>query len=330
MSIVVSGVRPTGNLHLGNYYGAITNFLKMQERNKCYFFIADLHSLTTHPDPKMLHTNVRNILSEYLACGIDPEKAAIYMQSDIPEIVQLYLLLNMLAPIAELKKTVSFKDKIRKNPENINAGLFTYPVLMAADILIFNANYVPVGKDQEQHLELTRNYASRFNHRYNVNYFNQPTAYIFDKELIEIPGLNGSGKMGKSESNCIYLVDTPQIIEKKVRSALTDNGPVGENTPKPDYIENLFTLLRAVSTPEVVSYYENLWIVGATKWYSNLKKQLAEDIIKLTIPIRQRVNDIRNDDTYLRKVTQEGAEKAKETARKTLKEVKQLMGFKSF
>ncbi|BAG83497.1 tryptophan--tRNA ligase [Candidatus Azobacteroides pseudotrichonymphae] len=330
MSIVVSGVRPTGNLHLGNYYGAITNFLKMQERNECYFFIADLHSLTTHPDPKMLHTNVRNILSEYLACGIDPEKAAIYMQSDIPEIVQLYLLLNMLAPIAELKKTVSFKDKIRKNPENINAGLFTYPVLMAADILIFNANYVPVGKDQEQHLELTRNYASRFNHRYNVNYFNQPTAYIFDKELIEIPGLNGSGKMGKSESNCIYLVDNPQIIEKKVRSALTDNGPVGENTPKPDYIENLFTLLRAVSTPEVVSYYENLWIVGATKWYSNLKKQLAEDIIKLTIPIRQRVNDIRNDDTYLRKVTQEGAEKAKETARKTLKEVKQLMGFKSF
>jgi len=330
MPIVVSGIRPTGNLHLGNYYGAVVNFLKMQEENDCYFFIADLHSLTTHLDPTMLHTNVRNILSEYLACGLDPEKATIYIQSDIPEIVQLYLLLNMLAPVAELRKTVSFKDKVRKNPHNVNAGLFTYPVLMAADILIFNANYVPVGKDQEQNLEFTRNYASRFNHRYNVNYFKQPTAYIFSNELVKIPGLNGSGKMGKSEGNCIYLIDDPKTIEKKVKSALTDEGPTGENMPKPNCIENLFALLRAVSTPDVVVYYDNLWITGATKWYSNLKKQLTEDIIKVTAPIRQRINDIRNDDVYLCKVTQEGAEKAREIAKKTLKEVKQLMGFKSF
>lgn len=330
MSIVVSGIRPTGNLHLGNYYGAIVNFLKMQEENDCYFFIADLHSLTTHSDPIMLHTNVRNILSEYLACGLNPEKATIYIQSYIPEIVQLYLLLNMLAPIAELKKTVSFKDKMRKNPYNINAGLFTYPVLMAADILIFNANYVPVGRDQEQHLELTRNYASRFNNRYNINYFRKPTAYIFNNELVKIPGLDGSGKMGKSEGNCIYLIDDPKIIEKKIKSALTDNGPTRENMPKPNYIENLFTLLRAVSTPDVVVHYDNLWITGATKWYNDLKKQLAEDIIKVTTPIRQRINDICNDDVYLRRVAQEGAEKAREIARKTLKEVKQLMGFKSF
>jgi tryptophanyl-tRNA synthetase len=330
MKTVLSGIRPTGNLHLGNYYGAMVNFLKMQEENRCFFFIADWHSLTTHTDPKLLHVNVRNILSEYLACGLDPEKATLYIQSDVPEIAELYLLLNMLAPIGELQKTVSFKDKVRLNPNNVNAGLLTYPVLMAVDILIHNADYVPVGKDQEQHLELTRNYANRFNHRYGVDYFKQPTAYISGQELIKIPGLDGSGKMGKSEGNCIYLIDEPKVIEKKVKSALTDNGPEGINTPKPEYIENLFTLLKVVSTPEVVAYYDNLWNNGETKWYGNLKKQLAEDIIKVTTPIREKINDIKNNDEYLRKVTQQGAEKARESALKTLKDVREIMGFRAF
>ncbi|MDR0866600.1 MAG: tryptophan--tRNA ligase [Candidatus Symbiothrix sp.] len=330
MKTVLSGIRPTGNLHLGNYYGAMVNFLKMQEENRCFFFIADWHSLTTHPDPKLLHVNVRNILSEYLACGLDPEKATLYIQSDVPEIAELYLLLNMLAPIGELQKTVSFKDKVRQNPDNVNAGLLTYPVLMATDILIHNADYVPVGKDQEQHLEITRNYANRFNHRYGVDYFKQPTAYIFGQELIKIPGLDGSGKMGKSEGNAIYLMDEPKEIEKKVKKALTDNGPEGINTPKPEYIENLFTILKVVSTPEVVAYYDNLWNTGETKWYGNLKKQLAEDIIKVTTPIRERIIDIKNDDAYLRKVTKEGAEKARESASKTLKDVREIMGFKAF
>ncbi|GHT13848.1 tryptophan--tRNA ligase [Bacteroidia bacterium] len=330
MKTVLSGIRPTGNLHLGNYYGAMVNFLKMQEENKCYFFIADWHSLTTHPDPKMLHVNVKNILSEYLACGLDPEKATIYIQSDIPEIAELYLLLNMQAYLGELEKTVSFKDKARQNPDNVNAGLLTYPVLMATDILVHNADYVPVGKDQEQHLEMTRNYAARFNHRYGVNYFKQPTAFVSDQKLVKIPGLDGSGKMGKSEGNAIYLIDEPKTIEKKVKSALTDNGPEGQNTPKPEYIENLFTLLHVVSTPEVVAYYDNLWNTGETKWYGNLKKQLAEDIIKATTPIRERINDIKNNDAYLHKVTTEGAEKARESARKTLREVREIMGFKAF
>lgn len=330
MKTVLSGIRPTGNLHLGNYYGAMVNFLKMQEECNSFFFIADLHSLTTHPDPGMLHENVRNILSAYIACGLDPEKATIYVQSDIPEIVQLYLLLNMLAPVGELRKTVSFKDKVRQNPDNVNAGLFTYPVLMAADILAFNADYVPVGKDQEQHLEITRNYAKRFNHRYHVEYFKQPTAYVSGQELIKIPGLDGSGKMGKSEGNAIYLTDDPKTVEKKVKSALTDNGPEGTNTPKPDYIENLFTILKTVSTAEVVAHYENLWNTGETKWYGSLKKQLAEDIVKVTAPIRERINDIKNNDIYLRKVTKEGAEKARERAGKTFREVREIMGFKSF
>jgi tryptophanyl-tRNA synthetase len=330
MKTVLSGIRPTGNLHLGNYYGAMINFLKMQEENKCYFFIADWHSLTTHPDPQLLHVNVRNILSEYLACGLDPEKATIYIQSDIPEIAELYLLLNMHAYLGELEKTVSFKEKARQNPENVNAGLLTYPVLMATDILIHNADYVPVGKDQEQHLEMTRNYAKRFNSKYGVEYFKEPAAYNYGRELIKIPGLDGSGKMGKSEGNCIYLIDEPKTIEKKVKKALTDNGPEAPNTPKPDCIENLFTILKVVSTPDTIAYYDNLWNTGETKWYGNLKKQLAEDIIKVTTPIRERIDHIKNDDAYLRKVTKEGAEKARESARKTLKEVREIMGFKSF
>ena len=330
MKTVLSGIRPTGNLHLGNYYGAMINFLKMQEENKCFFFIADWHSLTTHPDPALLHVNVTNILSEYLACGLDPEKATIYIQSDVPEIAELYLLLSMLAYVGELEKTVSFKEKARQNPENVNAGLFTYPVLMAADILIHNADYVPVGKDQEQHLEMTRNYAKRFNHRYGIEYFKQPEAYNFGQELIKIPGLDGSGKMGKSEGNCIYLIDEPKAIEKKVKGALTDNGPEGPNMPKPDYIENLFSILKVVSTPEIIAYYDNLWNTGETKWYGSLKKQLAEDIIKVTTPIRERIHSIKNDTVYLRKVQKEGAEKARESACKTLQEVREIMGFKSF
>ena len=330
MKTVLSGIRPTGNLHLGNYYGAMVNFLKMQEENKCFFFIADWHSLTTHPDPKLLHVNVKNILSEYLACGLDPDKSVLYLQSDIPEIAELYLLLNMQAYIGELEKTVSFKEKARQNPDNVNAGLFTYPVLQAADILIHNADYVPVGKDQEQHLEMTRNYAKRFNHRYGVEYFKQPAAYNFGQELIKIPGLDGSGKMGKSEGNCIYLIDEPKTIEKKVKGALTDNGPEGPNLPKPDYIENLFSLLKVVSTPETVAHYDNLWNTGETKWYGSLKKQLAEDIIKVTTPIREKIQEIRNDAAYLRKITKEGTEKARESAGKTLREVREIMGFKSF
>jgi tryptophanyl-tRNA synthetase len=330
MKTVLSGIRPTGNLHLGNYYGAMVNFLKMQEEYKSFFFIADWHSLTTHPDPKMLHVNVKNILSEYLACGLDPQKATIYIQSDVPEIAELYLLLNMQAYLGELEKTVSFKDKARQNPNNVNAGLLTYPVLMATDILIHNADYVPVGKDQEQHLEMTRNYAQRFNHRYGVEYFKQPTAFSSKQELVKIPGLDGSGKMGKSEGNAIYLTDDPKTIEKKVKGALTDNGPEGENTPKPEYIENLFTLLKVVSTPDVLAYYDDLWNTGATKWYGNLKKQLAEDIIKVTTPIRERIEDIKNDEAYLHQVTTEGAAKARESASKTLRDVREIMGFKSF
>jgi tryptophanyl-tRNA synthetase len=330
MKTVVSGIRPTGHLHLGNYYGAMIRFLKMQEADRCFFFIADWHSLTTHPDPKLLHENVKNILSEYLACGLDPDKATLYIQSDVPEIAELYLLLNMQAYLGELEKTVSFKEKARQNPNNVNAGLLTYPVLMATDILIHNADYVPVGKDQEQHLEMTRNYANRFNRKYGVDYFKTPSAYVAGQELIKIPGLDGSGKMGKSEGNAVYLIDDPKTIEKKVKGALTDAGPTEPNGPKPECIENLFTLLRVVSAPDVVAHYENLWNSAATQWYGALKQQLAGDIVRATTPVRERIRDIRSNDAYLRRITTEGAEKARASAAKTLREVREIMGFRGF
>ena len=329
MDTVLSGIRSTGNLHLGNYYGALRNFIKMQDENNCYFFIADLHSLTTHPDPALLHGNVKNVLVDYLAAGIDPDKSVIYVQSDVPQVTELYLYLNMHVYMGELAKTTSFKDKARKQPENVNAGLLTYPTLMAADILMHNADKVPVGKDKEQHLEMTRRFARRFNNFYGVEYFKEPVAYNFGQDLIKIPGLDGSGKMGKSEGNCIYLSDSAKEIEKKVKRALTDAGPTEPNSVKPDYIENLFTIMRVVSTDEVIAHYEEKWNTCAMR-YGDMKKQLATDIIGVTTPIRERILELEKDDDYLRKVAREGAEKARENASKTIADVRKIMGFKSF
>lgn len=329
MNTVVSGIRSTGNLHLGNYFGALRNFIRMQDENNCYFFIADIHSLTTHPNPKELHSNVRNVLVDYLAAGIDPEKSVIYVQSDVPEISELYLYLNMHAYLGELSKTASFKDKARKQPENVNAGLLTYPTLMAADILIHNADKVPVGKDQEQHLEMTRKFARRFNNFYGVEYFKEPEAYNFGEQLVKIPGLDGSGKMGKSEGNAIYLADTPKEIEKKVKRALTDSGPAAPHSVMPDYIENLFTILRVVSSPDTVQFFEDKWNSCEIR-YGDLKKTLAADIISFTAPIRERILEIENNQEYLQKVTREGAEKARESAKKTIEKVREIVGFKRF
>ena len=192
--VVVSGIRPTGNLHLGNYFGALKSFIGMQEENQCFFFIADYHSLTTHPTPADLHGNVKNVLVEFLACGLDPEKATLYIQSDIPETAELYLLLNMNAYVGELERCTSFKEKIRQQPQNINAGLLTYPTLMAADIIIHRAHKVPVGKDQEQHLEMTRTFVNRFNRLYHVDYFPEPIAYTFEENLVKIPGLMATSR----------------------------------------------------------------------------------------------------------------------------------------
>lgn len=350
--IVLSGIRPTGNLHLGNYFGALSKFVKMQDDFDCRFFIADLHALTTNTDPEALHANVKGILAEYLAAGIDPEKAAIFVQSDVPEVSELYLLLNMHVGIGELMRTASFKDKARKalglkggegesdedfehqvvggdTNKRVNAGLLTYPTLMAVDILIQKAKYVPVGKDQLQHLELTRRFARRFNSFYGVEEFIEPEGFDFGGKPVKVPGLDGSGKMGKSEGNCIYLIDDPKVLRKKVMRAVTDAGPTEPNTPMSEPVANLIGLLELTSTPEIVQQFRDAYADCSIR-YGDLKKQLAEDILKITTPIRERVNDIMADDEYLRRVLARGAEKARESASKTLAEVRQIMGIRKF
>ena len=353
--IIVSGIRSTGNLHLGNYYGALRKFVEIQDKYDCNFFIADLHALTTATDPDALHASVKSVLAEYLAAGIDPEKATIYIQSDIPEVSEMYLLLNMHVGIGELMRTASFKDKARKalgikapgadendsdeafehqiigaeTNKRVNAGLLTYPTLMAVDILIQKATKVPVGKDQLQHLELTRRFARRFNSFYGVEFFPEP--YDFDLtggKPVKVPGLDGSGKMGKSEGNCVYLTDDPKVLRKKVMRATTDEGPKEPNSPMSEPVANLFTLLELTSTPEIVTHFRDAYADCSIR-YGDLKKQLAEDILSVTTPIRERYNEIINDDAYLRRVVAQGAEKARARAADTLREVRQIMGIRS-
>jgi tryptophanyl-tRNA synthetase len=329
METVLSGIRPTGNLHLGNYFGAVQNFIKMQESYNCYFFIADWHSLTTHPTPADLHNNVTQILAEYLACGIDPEKATLYIQSEVPEIAELYLLLNMNAYVGELERTTTFKDKVRAQPENVNAGLLTYPVLQTADIIIHKATKVPVGKDQEQNVEIARKYARRFNQMYNVECFPEPQPFNFGENLVKIPGLDGSGKMGKSEGNGVFLYEDADSIRKKVMRAVTDAGPQSLNSEVSEPIQNLFTLMKAVSNPDTLQFFTEAY-ANCNIRYGDLKKQLAEDIVQFTSPFREKINAIKADEVYLRKVVNLGTEKARESASKTLEEVRKVIGFKKF
>ncbi len=324
-------MRPTGNLHLGSYFGALKNFVRLQEQAKCYFFVADYHLLTTHPNPANLHQNVKTILAQYIACGLDPDKATIYIQSQVPQVVELYMFLNMNAYLGELERVSSFKDKVRQNPQNVNAGLLTYPTLMAADILLHKADAVPVGKDQEQHLEMTRTFASRFNRMYSVDYFTEPVAYNFGNELVKVPGLDGSGKMSKSvgEAATLYLVDSPEVIRKKIMKAKTDAGPQEKNSPKTPEIENLFSLLKLVSSEDIVRQFEDLY-ADCTIRYGDLKKQLAQDMETFIAPIRERIKQVEADDDYLSKVARQGCEKAMESASKTIREVREIIGFRPF
>lgn len=330
METVLSGIRPTGNLHIGNYYGAVTSFVKLQKKYKCFFFIADWHSLTTSPTPEGIQNSTRTILVEYLACGLDTEKATIYVQSDVPEVIELYLYLNMNAYLGELGRVTSFKEKARKQPDNVNAGLLTYPTLMAADILIHKANKVPVGKDQEQNMEMARKFARRFNQMYNTDLFPEPVSFSLAGEGgLKVPGLDGSGKMGKSEGNCIYLCDEASVIRKKVMKAVTDGGPTMLNSEKPEVIQNLFTLLDIVSEKETYQYFDDKWNDCSIR-YGDLKKQLAEDIIKATDPIRERIKEYSSNDDLLERVARAGAEKARESASATLKEVRKIIGFRVY
>ena len=232
----------------------------------------------------------------------------------------------MPAYVGELEKTTTFKDKVRLQPNNVNAGLLTYPVLQAADILLHRATLVPVGKDQEQHLEMARNFANRFNHRYG-EVFPEPYAFNFGEELVKVPSLDGKGKMSKSENAMatIYLADSDEDIRKKVMKAKTDQGPTEPNSPKPDYIENLFLLMKLVSSPGVVQKFETDYNTCTIR-YGDMKKQLAEDMVHFIRPIRERTEAIRNDHQYLNRVMEQGAAKARKSAAETMRLVKTAMG----
>ena len=328
--IVMSGIRPTGFLHLGNYFGAVQNYVKLQESFTCYFMVADLHSLTTHPDTRELKGHVARVLAENIACGLDPDKVALYCQSHVPETTELYLYLNMLAYTGELEKTTTFKDKVRQQPDNVNAGLLTYPVLQTADIILHRATLVPVGKDQEQHLEMARNFVKRFNHRYG-DVFPEPQAFNFGEELVKVPSLDGTGKMSKSENQnaTIYLSDDDELIRKKVMKAKTDAGPTEPGTPRPDYIENLFQLMRLVSAADVVKKFDEDYDQCRIR-YGDMKKQLGEDMVSFITPIREKAEEIRNNPEYLKEVMEKGAHKARRSAVETMQIVRESMGLKYY
>ncbi|MBX3240471.1 MAG: tryptophan--tRNA ligase [Chitinophagaceae bacterium] len=326
----MSGIRPTGILHLGSYFGALQNYVKLQHEYNCYFMVADLHSLTTHPDTQMLRQSVLHVVSEYLACGLDPEKATLYCQSAVFETSELYFYLNTLAYKGELEKTTTFKDKARAQPQNINAALLTYPVLQAADILLHRAKYVPVGKDQEQHLEMARNFAARFNHRYG-EIFPEPIAFNFGQELVKVPSLDGAGKMSKSENQnaTIYLSDSDELIRKKIKKAKTDEGPKVPDTPMPDYIENIFQLLKLTGALELYDKFKADYNTCMIR-YGDMKKELAEEMIRFIAPIREKAEAIRNDEGYLRDILEAGAAKAGKSAQATMELVRKAVGVKYF
>ncbi len=345
--IVMSGIRPTGFLHLGNYFGAVRNYVRMQDQYSCYFMVADWHALTTLKETRDLKGHVSRVLAENIACGLDPDKVALYCQSHVPETAELYLFLNMLAYVGELEKTPTFKDKVRLQPKNVNAGLLTYPVLQAADILLHRAALVPVGKDQEQHLEMARNYSNRFNQRYGT-VFPEPYAFNFGEELYKVPSLDGAGKMSKSENQhaTLYLADSDEAIRKKISKAKTESGSgVGVNTAggekgaqgremeaqgsMPESVANLFLLLRLVGAPDVVAKFEADYEAGTIR-YGDLKKELAEAMVAFLAPIREKAEAIRNDEPYLRRVMEQGAEKARASARVTLTLAREAIGLTYF
>ena len=325
MKTVLSGIRSTGHLHLGNYFGALKNFTQLQHKATCYFFIADLHSLTTHPNPEDSRSSIKVILSEYLASGLIRRICFVHSEH-IPEISELFVLLNMLAYKGESWSAPLLKTRSEKP---LKCTRITHiPRHYGADILVHRANWVPVGKDQEQHLEIARVLARRFNNMYGADVFPEPQAYNFGQDLVKIPGLDGTGKMGKSEGNGIYLIDDEKTIRKK-SCGLLQIRDLGSRESHGTGITNLFTLLSVVSEPDVVSHFRQQYD-NCTIKYGELKKQLATDICKHTLPIKAKIEEIYNNEPYLKQVVEQGAEKARQSARATMKLVREAMGSEVF
>lgn len=324
MARVLSGIQPSGQLTLGNYIGALQNFVKLQHEHECYFMVVDLHAITVPQDPEQLREQTKTVAALFIAAGIDPNHANVYLQSHVPAHAELGWLLTTLTYMGELERMTQFKEK-SAGKESIGAGLFVYPALMAADILIYNADLVPVGDDQKQHLELTRDLAERFNARFGET-FKLPEPYI-PKVGARIMSLDdASKKMSKSNPNpnsYIAMLDEPDVIRKKIRRAQTDSGREvkydPENKPEISNLISIYTHCSGMSIPEIEAHYEG-------KGYGDFKKDLAEHVVNTLAPIQERYREIRSSGE-LEDVLRRGAERASEAAEQMLRTVKEKMGF---
>ena len=323
--IVFSGVQPSGELTIGNYIGAIKNWIELQEEYDCYYSIVDLHAITVPQVPKNLRKNTLDLLAIYLACGLDPEKCTIFIQSHVPAHVELTWVLNSISYMGQLSRMTQFKEKSQKSEENLNAALFTYPVLMAADILLYQTDLVPVGEDQKQHVELARDLAERFNNKYSET-FKVPEPLI-KKEGARIMSLqNPEKKMSKSDDNengYILILDDPDTIRRKVKRAVTDS--VGEVKYNDEQLGiknliNIYSVFSGDTIEEIENRYDGLG-------YGKFKEDVAEVIVEGLAPIQEKYSELINNKDYLEKVYSEGREKAEYVAMKTLRKVYRKVGF---
>ena len=322
---MLSGIQPSGDLHLGNYLGAVKNWGARADEFDCYYFMADLHTLTVRQDPKLLRRRSLEQLAQYIACGIDPEKNVLFLQSHVHEHAELGWILNCYTMFGELSRMTQFKDKCAKNADNINGGLFTYPSLMAADILLYRADYVPVGEDQRQHCELTRDIAVRFNNLYGET-FKVPEAYI-PKAGARVMGLgNPTSKMSKSDPNgCVFLMEKPEDIARKFKRAITDSDTENcvhfdpANKPGVSNLMNIYSAVTGKSIDEIEREFEG-------QGYGVFKPAVGDAVIETLRPIREEATRLLNDKAYLCSVYTEGAQKASVIARKTLRKVYKKVG----
>lgn len=322
--IIFSGAQPSGKMTLGNYLGAIQNWTKLQDEYDCFYSVVDLHAITVPQEAKDLRANTMQLLAQYLACGLDPEKNTIFIQSHVSAHTELMWILSTMTYMGELSRMTQFKDKSQKSEANLNSGLFTYPVLMAADILLYQTDLVPVGEDQKQHLELARDLGARFNNRYSET-FKIPEPYI-PKEVGRVMSLQEPiKKMSKSDSNenaFILLADDADTIRRKVKRSVTDSLGIVNYTDEQPGIKNLldiYSQLDNKSVEELLSMYEG-------RGYGVFKEDVAEVIVETLRPIREKYNDLLNNKDYLENVYALGADKAEKQARKTLRKVYKKVG----
>jgi tryptophanyl-tRNA synthetase len=321
----LSGSAPSGNLTLGNYIGAIRNWGDLQEEYNCYYMVVDLHSITTRQDPKTLRERCLSFYAQYIACGLDPEKNTLFLQSHVAEHAELAWVLNCFTPYGDLTRMTQFKDKSIKHPKNINAGLFSYPVLMAADILLYDAHVVPVGEDQKQHLELTRDIAQRFNHELGET-------FVIPEPMIPKVGARvmalqePTRKMDKSDpnaNNTVFLLDEPKVIEKKIKSATTDSGTevkFDEEKPGISNLLQIYSVLSGKTIPDVEAHF-------AGKMYGHVKMELAALTVETLKPVREKYDQLMKDHTYLHGIMKSNADRARRHASRTLARVYDRIGF---